>query len=72
MFISFCDSVPGDSGVPKRKSRLLTCLIGNAGLLCIQCTGIKAHFPEWGMSHTISRVVAGTWGIFASYTADGH
>ena len=34
--------------------------------------GNGASFPSEGMSHTISRVVAGTWGIFASYSRDGH
>ena len=34
--------------------------------------GNRASFPSEGMSHTISRVVAGTWGIFASYSGDGH
>ena len=62
----------GLSGVPSRKSRLLTCLIGNTGLLCMQCRGIEPHFPARGMSHTISRVATGTWGIFASYSGDGH
>ena len=62
----------GLSGVPSRKSSLLTCLIGNTGLLCIKCRGIEPHFPARGMSHTISRVAAGTWGIFASYSGDGH
>ena len=62
----------GLSGVPARKSRLLTCLIGNTGLLCMQCREIEPHFPARGMSHTISQVAAGTWGIFASYSGDGH
>ena len=26
----------------------------------------------FGMSHGISRVAAGTWGIFSSYSGDGH
>ena len=34
--------------------------------------GIEPHFPARGMSHMISRVVAGTWCIFASYSGDGH
>ena len=42
------------------------------GLLCMQCRGIEPHFLARGMSHTISRVAAGTWGIFASYSGDGH
>ena len=62
----------GLSSVPSRKSRLLTCLIGKMGLLCMQCRGINPHFPARGMSHTISRVAAGTWGIFLSYSGDGH
>ena len=72
VFISSCDRVLGDSGVPSRKSRLLTCLIGNTELLCTQFSGIEPHLPARGMSHGISRVVAGTWGIFSSYSRDGH
>ena len=34
--------------------------------------GIEPHFPASGMSHTISRVAARTWGIYASYSRDGH
>ena len=68
-FVTVC---LGLSGVPSRKSRLLTCLIRKTGLLCMQCRGIEPHFPVRGMCHTISRVAAGTWGIFASYSGDGH
>ena len=59
-FFSSCDSVLGDSGVPSSKSRLLTCLIGNTGLLCTQCRGIEPHLSARAMSHVISRVAAGT------------
>ena len=62
----------GLSGVPSRKSRVLTCLIGNTGLLCIQCTGIEPHFPARLMPHTFSRVAARTWVIYGSYSGDGH
>ena len=62
----------GLSGVPSRKSRLLTCLIVNTVLLCMQCRGIEPHFPVRGMSHSISRVAVGTWSILASYSGDGH
>ena len=34
--------------------------------------GNQASFAARGMSHTISRVAAGTWGIFASYSGNGH
>ena len=34
--------------------------------------GNRASFAARGMSHTISRVAARTWGIFASYSGDGH
>ena len=71
-FISSCDSVPGDSGVLSRKLRLLACLIRNSGLLCTQCREIKPHLPARVMCHGISRVAAGTWGIFWSYSGDGH
>ena len=33
---------------------------------------IKPHLPAMGMCPGISRVVAGTWGIFSSYRRDGH
>ena len=48
------------------------CLIGKMGLLCMECRGIEPHFPARGICHTISRVAAGTWGIFASYSGDDH
>ena len=62
----------GLSAVPSRILRLLSCLIGNMGLLCMQFKGIEPHFPARGMSHKISRVAAGTWCIFTSYSGDGH
>ena len=71
VFFSSCDSGLGDSGVPSSTSRLLMCLIGNTELLCTQCRGFRPHLPPRGMSHGISRVATGTWGIFSSYSGDG-
>ena len=34
--------------------------------------GIWASSPADGMSHGISRVAAGTWEIFSSYSGDRH
>ena len=48
------------------------CLIGNTGMLCTKCRGIDPHLPARGMSHGISRVVAGTWRTFSIYSWDGH
>ena len=48
------------------------CLIGKTQLLCMQCRGIGPHLAAMGMSHGISRVGAGTWGIFSSYGGDVH
>ena len=48
------------------------CLIGNTILLCMKQREVKRHFPAIGMCHGISRVAAGTWGIFSSYSGDGH
>ena len=42
------------------------------GIALYAMQGIEPHFPARGMSHTISRVAAGTWGIFVSYSGDGH
>ena len=33
--------------------------------------GIDSHLLARGMSHGISGVAAGTWGIFSTYTGDG-
>ena len=46
------------------------CFIGNTELLCMQCRGIGPHLPSKGKSHGFSRVAAGTWGIFSSYSGD--
>ena len=62
----------GLSGVPLSKSRLLTCLIGNTELLCMQCRGIMPHFSARGKSHGFSRVATGTWGTFSSYGGKDH
>ena len=48
------------------------CLIGNMILLCTKSREIKPHLPARGMCHVISRVAAGRWGIFSSYSRDGH
>ena len=37
----------------------------------MQCRGIEPHLLARGVSHGISRVAAGTWGIFSSYSVDG-
>ena len=47
-------------------------MIGNTELLCPQCRGFGPHLPPRRMSHGISRVAAVTWGIFSSYSGDGH
>ena len=62
----------GLSRVLSRKSRLLTYLIGNTILLCTKFRKIKPHLPARGKCHGISRVPAGTWGIWSSYSGDGH
>ena len=42
------------------------------GIALHEMQGIESHLPTRWMSHGISRVSAGTWGIFASYSGDGH
>ena len=46
-------------------------MIGNRALLCRQCRGIGPHLSKRGKFHGFSRVAAGTWGIFSSYSGDG-
>ena len=50
----------------------LTSLIGNIEHLCMKCRGIGPHLAVSGKSHEFSRVEAGTWCIFSSYSGDGH
>ena len=71
-FISSCDSVLGDSLVFYQENWASLPVIRNSGLLCTQCREMKPHLPARGMCHGVSRVAAGTWGIFSSYTGDGH
>ena len=47
-------------------------MIGNTEFLCTQCRGFGPHLPPKGMSLWISRVAAGIWGIFSSYSGDDH
>ena len=47
-------------------------LIGKWQLLCMQCRGLGPHLVVRGKSHGFSRVAAGTWGIFSSYSRDVH
>ena len=47
-------------------------LIGKTQLLCMQCRGIRPHLMARAKSHGFSRVPAGTWGIYSSYSGDVH
>ena len=62
----------GISGVQSSKSRLLTCLIGKTQLLWTQSRGIRPYLAGSGKSHGFSRVAAGTWVIFSSYSRAIH
>ena len=42
------------------------------GIALHEMQGIEPHFLAREMSHGISHAVAGTWGIFPSYSGDGH
>ena len=73
VFFSSCDCVVGDSLEFNPANRhFLMCLIGKTQLLCMQCRGIGPHLVARGKSHGVSRVVAGTWGIFSSYYGDAN
>ena len=66
----------GISGVlsvgPSSKSKLLSCLIGNKALLCMQFRGIGTHLTARGKFHGFSRVAAVSWGTFSSYRRGSH
>ena len=42
------------------------------GIALTQCRGFGPHLTVRGKSHGFSRVAAGTWAIFSSYSGDGH
>ena len=42
------------------------------GIALHACRGIEPDLLARGMSHGISRLAAGTRGIFSSYSGDGH
>ena len=72
VFLSSCDSGLGDSLLFHQAhcGSIGVCLENGIALPPMQ--GIRPHLPPRGISHGISRVVAGTWGIFSSYSRDGH
>ena len=72
MFISFSDSVPGDSLVFHPKIEAPYVFDWEYGIALHAMEGNRASFPSEGTSDTISRIAAVTWGIFASYSLDGH
>ena len=45
---------------------------GNLEFLCTHCSGIGPHLAAWGKSNGFSGVAVGTWGIFSSFSRDGH
>ena len=68
--LDLCQCSWGLSGIPSRKSRLLSCLMENKELLCTQCGEIGSHLMDSGESHDFSQVAAGTCGIFSTYARD--
>ena len=72
MFISFCDSVPGDSLVFHQENRGSYLFDWEYVVALHAMQGNRSSSIGEGLSHGISRVVAGTLGIFLSYSGDGH
>ena len=70
VFFSYCDSVVGDSWCSIKQIEAPYVFVGKTQLLRTQCRGIGPHLTESGKSHGFSRVAAGTWGIFSSYSGD--
>ena len=72
VFFSSCDSVVGDSLEFNQANRgsLRDCLENATALDIVQ--GIGPHLAARGKSHGFSRVAAGTWGVFPSYSRDVH
>ena len=71
LFFSSCDSVVGDSLEFSQANRGSLRVWENAiALDTVQ--GNRASSHGAGIVHGFSRVAAGTWGIFSSYSGDVH
>ena len=72
MFISFCDSVPGDSLVFHQHIEAPYVFDWEHGMALHPMQVIRASSPAEGISQRSSRVAAETWGLFSSYSGYGH
>ena len=70
-FISSCDSVLGNLWCSIIKTEATYVFNWEYDIALHEMREIKHHLPARGMCHGISRVAAGTWRIFSSYSGDG-
>ena len=71
MFISFVTVFLGTLWCSIKKIEAPYVFDWEYGIALHAMQGNRALFPSKGMSHKISRVAAGTWGIFMSYSGGG-
>ena len=72
MFFSCCDSVVGDSLSSIKQIEAAYVFDWENGIALDTLPGNRASsHREWKVSW-VSRVAAGTWGIFSSYSGDVH
>ena len=64
VILSSCDSGLGDSQVFHQHIEAPYVFDWQHGIALHKMRGLVPHLPPRGMSHGISRVAAGTWGIF--------
>ena len=71
VFLSSCDSILGTLWCSIKHIEAPYVFDWEHGIALHPVQGIRALTPAEGMTHGISRVAAGTWGIFSSYSRDG-
>ena len=71
-FISSCDSMLGTLWGSLKKIEAPYVFNWEYDIALHEMQGNQHHLPARGMCLGISRVAAGTWGIFSSYSGDGH
>ena len=72
VFMSFCDSVPGTLWCSIKKIEVPYVFDSENGIALHAMQGNRASFPSEGDVSYDFRIAAATWGIFSSYSVDGH
>ena len=72
VFFLSCDSVLGTLWISIKQIEATYVFDWENAIALDTMQGIGPHLTGSGKSHRFSRVAAGTWGIFSSYSGDVH